>query len=109
MGVLVRPRLRLSIRGMHQVTDDVLDATPIFRSTMEKDLLKGLLDNILKAWAGDIVIKGRTPQELLDKFMIVLRRLIKRRLFAAAQVQLLRAVCDLVWEAVLERRHGPFT
>lgn len=109
MGVLVRPRVHLSTRSRRQVTCDVLDATPMFRPTMEKDVLKGLLDNIFKASAGDIVIKGRTPQELLGKMMMAFRRLIKRRLFAAAQVQLLHAVCDLVCEAVLERRHGPLT
>lgn len=59
----------------------VPNTTPVFQSKMDA----GVLEYNLQGVGGQHIIKGFTPQELLENVLMVPRRLIERGLPAAAQ------------------------
>ena len=67
-----------------RVPQGVQNATGHFQATMEHEVLDGIIGEECLVWVDDIVIRGRTPRELLLNVMKVLHRLIKKGLYAAA-------------------------
>lgn len=51
---------------------------------MDGDVVKGLVGVVCKLRVDGIVVKGRTPEEMLEKFLLMLIHLFKTGLFAAA-------------------------
>ena len=66
------------------VPQGVQNATGHFQATMEHEVLDGMIGEECLVWVDDIVIRGRTPDELLLNVVKVLQQLIKKGLYEAA-------------------------
>lgn len=60
------------------------ESDPVFQSVIDQEVLRGLMRVICSVSVDGIVVKGRTPEELLQSFLTVLKRLFDSGLFAVA-------------------------
>ena len=67
-----------------RVPQGVQNATGHFQATMEHEVLDGMIGEEYFIWVDDIVIRGRTPRELLLNVVKMLQRLTKKGLYTAA-------------------------
>lgn len=58
--------------------------TPHFQSTMDRDILTGVVGVICKGWGNDKIVKGRTQGKLFGNGLLLLVRLLEKENFAAA-------------------------